>query len=449
MELRHELTEDLSEMVREMKLPVRYRVDVLVVGGGPAGIASAMAAARNGASTLLIEQRGFVGGMGTAALVPAFCPYTDGEKPIIRGIGLELLNRMKEAAGEAFLQRYGDRLDWVPIDVEVLKRVYERKLLDSGADILMHTMVGHVWVKQSKIEGIVAVNKDGMFIVQAQTYIDTTGDGDIAALAGVPFQIGGESGELQPATMCYTVAGADRSRFKTYLTESGDTDQIPLAVQQAQQDGMLPEGRKEVSGFAWITDSIVGVNFGHVFGINGTKAEDLTRGAIEGRKLVEGQIRFLKKYVPGFEHIHLVHTGDQIGIRETRRIQGRYTLVVEDFLEAKSFPDDIARNAYFIDIHLANAHSKMRIQHLPKGQSHGVPFRCMLPVNIDNLIVAGRSVSSDRAVQGSLRVMPNCFAMGEAAGTAAAIAVHDQCGFPTVSIETLQSQLRKQGAYIG
>ncbi|MEK3914636.1 FAD-dependent oxidoreductase [Paenibacillus sp. FSL H7-0331] len=431
------------------ELQVSHTPDVVVIGGGATGIAAAIAAARNGANTLLIEQRGYLGGMGTAALVPAFCPYTDGEKPIIRGIGLDLLEKMKQAAGDKFLNSYKDLLDWVPIDVETLKRVYDKEVLDSGAQLLFHTVADQVLLDGDRISGIVISNKSGRSVVQAKLYIDASGDADLAALAGVPFQTGGEQGELQPGTMCYLVSGVDKARFEQFIEQSGQGKSLEKTVVEAQLNGDLPEGRKRISGMAWITDSVVGFNFGHIFGIDGTKAEDLTRAAIEGRVLIDVQIQFLRKYVPGFEDIHLVHSGDQIGIRETRRIAGDYTLVVDDFISMRTFEDDIARNAYFIDIHLANATSTMVIKHLPKGQSHGVPYRCMLPQGKSNLIVAGRSVSSDRPVQGSLRVMPNCFAMGQAAGTAAAMASVTGGGFREVSIPELQRKLVEQGAWLG
>lgn len=430
-------------------LPVSYTPDVVVVGGGASGIAAAIAAARNGANTLLIEQRGYLGGMGTAALVPAFCPYTDGEKPVIRGIGLDLLEKMKHAAGDDFMRRYKEQLDWVPIDVETLKRVYDAEVLSSGAKVLFHTVADQVLLDGDRISGLVISNKSGRSVIQAKLYIDASGDADLAALAGVPFQVGGEQGELQPGTMCYVVTGADKVRYEQFLQETGAHSQLENIVVEAQRNGDLPEGRKRISGMAWISDSIVGFNFGHIFDIDGTRAEDLTRAAIEGRKLIDTQIRFLRKYVPGFEHIFLVHSGDQIGIRETRRIQGDYTLVVKDFLSMRTFEDDIARNSYFIDIHLANANSTMTIKHLPKGKSHGVPYRCMLPQGKSNLIVAGRSVSSDRPVQGSLRVMPNCFAMGEAAGIAAAMASFAGIGFREVPILELQNKLIEQGAWLG
>ncbi|MDF2961600.1 MAG: dependent oxidoreductase [Paenibacillus sp.] len=435
--------------IPQQELPVSYTPDVVVIGGGATGIAAAIAAARNGADTLLIEQRGYMGGMGTAALVPAFCPYTDGEKPVIRGIGLDLMEKMKKASGDVYMSMYKDKLDWVPIDVEVLKRIYDEEVVQSGAKVLFHTFVDQVLSEGEQIHGIVISNKSGRSVVQAKLYIDATGDADLAALAGVPFQIGGDEGELQPGTMCFIVSGLDKDRFDRFVQETGQGHQLPETVRLAQENGDLPEGRKRISGTAWLSKTVAGFNFGHVFGIDGTKAEDLTYAAIEGRKLIERQLRFLHKYVPGFENAHLVHSGDQIGIRETRRIVGDYTLVVDDFLQMRTFEDDIARNSYFIDIHLANAQSTMAIKHLPKGQSHGVPYRCMLPQGKENLIVAGRSVSSDRPVQGSLRVMPNCFAMGQAAGTAAAMAARTHTGFRGVDIPLLQNTLIEQGAWLG
>ncbi|MBB6673451.1 FAD-dependent oxidoreductase [Cohnella nanjingensis] len=441
-------TETMSIPVQTF--PVSHTPDVVVVGGGASGIAAAIAAARNGADTLLIEQRGYLGGMGTAALVPSFCPYTDGEKPVIRGIGLELLEKMKGAAGDAFIGKYKDQLDWVPIDVETLKRVYDEEVLSSGVKLLFHTFADQVLTEDDRIKGIVISNKSGRSVVKAKLYIDASGDADLAALAGVPFQLGGASGELQPGTMCFLVTNASQERFQQFLADTGCPHHLEPLITAAQERGELPEGRKRISGITWVADSVVGFNFGHIFGIDGSKAEDLTRGAVEGRRLIETQLNFLRKYVPGFERAHLVHSGDQIGIRETRRIQGDYTLVVEDFLSMRTFEDDIARNSYFIDIHLANAGSTMVIKHLPKGESHGVPYRCMLPQGKSNLIVAGRSVSSDRPVQGSLRVMPNCFAMGQAAGTAAAMASKQELpGFRDVNVPELQRILVAQGAWLG
>ncbi|GBF76991.1 putative FAD-dependent oxidoreductase, partial [Paenibacillus sp. 598K] len=249
-------------------VPVRHETEVLVVGGGPTGIAAAIAAARNGAKTLIVEQRGYLGGMGTVALVPAFCPYTDNEKPVIRGIGLELLEEMKQRCSESYRARYAQQLDWVPIDSEALKLVYDDTVQASGAEVLYHSFVSQVAMDEAgkRVEGVFVMNKSGLSFIRCDYVIDATGDADIAVRAGAGYSQGGEQGELQPGTMCYLLNDVDRQRFRAYLAESGDTHQVPHAVQRAQLAGDLPEGRKEVSGFAWVSDSLVGVNFGHVFG---------------------------------------------------------------------------------------------------------------------------------------------------------------------------------------
>lgn len=432
-------------------LEIAHQTDVLVVGGGPAGVAAAIAAASNGARTLLLEQRGYLGGMATVSLVPAFCPFTDKEKPVVRGIGLALMEEMKRRCSESYLAMHRDRLDWVPIDAETLKVVYDEAVLGSGADVLFHSFVVDALPSDDgrSVRGVAVANKTGLSAIACRYVIDATGDADIAARAGAPFQKGGEQGELQPGTMCYLLSGADKRRFDAYLEESGDSGQAGKLVTLAQRNGDLPEGRKEVSGFAWASNELVGVNFGHVFGIDGTKAEDLTRGAIEGRKNVQAQLRFLRKYVPGFEGAHLVASAEQVGIRETRRIVGDYMLEAEDFLEMRSFPDDIARNAYFIDVHMATSKDRIDIRHLPPGRSHGVPYRCLLPQGLDNVWVPGRAASADRVVQGSLRVMPNCFAMGQAAGTAAAIAGRTGASSREVDVGRLRERLVAQGAWLG
>ncbi|VTR20028.1 FAD dependent oxidoreductase [Actinobacillus pleuropneumoniae] len=431
-------------------IPVAREVDVLVIGGGASGIAAAIAAAKGERKRCWWSSEGSSRhGYGCAR--SGFLSFTDKRKPIIRGLGLQLMERMKQACDPQYHEEYQEMLDWVPIDPEVLKRVYDDAILESGVTPLYHTFVYDVVRSEDrrKVEGVVVVNKTGRSFIPCRYIIDCSGDGDIAALAGVPFQKGGEAGELQPGSMCYLLANVDRPTFRRYLEESGDTGQLHKTVELAIEDGALPEGRKSISGLAWVSDYLVGVNFGHVFGVDGTRAEDLTRGAIEGRRTAERQLQFFRRYVPGFERAHMVASGEQLGIRETRRIEGDYILTVDDFLAARSFPDDIARNAYYIDIHLANSKSEMTFNHLPPGVSHGVPYRIMLPVGIDNLWVAGRCVSSDRAVQGSLRVMPNCFSMGQASGTAAALALRDGTGSRGISVTELQQRLLEQDVWLG
>lgn len=431
----------------EMALPVVAEADVVVVGGGPAGIGAALAAARNGASVVLIEQRGYLGGMATVSQVPAFCPYTDLKKPVIRGIGLEILLEMKARMEESFREEWKNELDWVPIDAEVLKQLLDEKLEQAGVRLLYHSFVSHVLHRDGVVQGLAVSNKNGLQAVKGAIYVDATGDADLVHLAGGPTVKGGEEGELQPGTMCFVLNNLDRQRFMAHAGELG-TD-LKHAIRRAVDAGELHVVR-DWAGISWLNDHTAGFNFGHVFGIDGSRAEDLTRGAITGRALVRHITEWLKAAVPGFEHAILTVTGEQVGIRESRRIVGDYVITADDFLNCTSFADDIARNAYFIDIHMAKPTDGMKMVHLPPGESHGIPYRALLPLGLSNVLVAGRAISTDRATQGSTRVMPNCFAMGEAAGTASALLCRaGETRVRSVDIRHLQQTLVEHGAWLG
>ncbi|CAN7256405.1 FAD-dependent oxidoreductase [Paenibacillus sp. LjRoot153] len=433
--------------VPAMDVPLFDEVDVLVTGGGPAGIGAALAAARNGASVLLVEQRGYLGGMATVSQVPAWCPYTDKQKPVIRGIGIEILNEMKARMEPGFQELWKDRLDWVPIDAEILKKLLDDKMAEAGVRLLYHTFVSKVLHRDGIVEAAIIHNKTGTQAIKAKMFIDTSSDADITYHAGGQFAQGGDEGELQPGTMCFVMSNLDRKRYMAYCKEFGNS--LKHAINEAKAKGTLRVVR-DWAGISWVNDHTAGFNFGHIFGIDGSKAEDLTRGAVEGRALVHHIAEWLKSTIPGFESGYLALTGEQIGIRETRRIIGDVVVTADDFVACRSFPDDIARNAYFIDVHMAKPTGGMIISHLPDGHSHGIPYRALLPVDIENVIVAGRSISTDRATQGSTRVMPNCFAMGEAAGTAAAILTKRGLNRSrSIDIDELQSQLIRQGAWLG
>lgn len=436
----------LTIQVPKMAVPVMAEVDVMVAGGGPAGIGAALAAARNGASVLLVEQRGYLGGMATVSQVPAYCPFSDHEKPVIRGIGLEILEAMKTRMEAEFQERWADKIDWVPIDSEQLKKLLDDKMQEAGVPVLYHTFIGNVVQQDGVVEAAIIHNKTGTQAVKAKLFIDSTSDADLVGHAGGQFEKGGEEGELQPGTMCFVLSNLNRSRFFEHAAENG-TD-LKAAINRAKAEGKLNVVR-DWAGISWLNEQIAGFNFGHIFGIDGSRAEDLTKGAIEGRALVHHIVGWLRT-LPGFENAHLTLTGEQIGIRETRRIIGDYVVTADDFLACRTFEDDVTRNAYYIDIHMAKPSSGMTMVHLPPGQSHGIPYRSLLPVGIENVIVAGRSISTDRATQGSTRVMPNCFAMGEAAGTAAAQLVRAGSNRSrSVDINLLQKQLVRQGAWLG
>lgn len=438
-------------------LPELPRRDVLVIGGGPAGCAAAIAAARDGARTLLVEQYGCLGGMGTAGLVPAFCPFTDKEKPIVRGIGLAVLEEMK-----AEMPHVGrDAYDWVPIDAEALKFIYERQVRAAGADVLYFThFIDAVRDADGAVTTVVLHNKSGLQRVAAEVIVDCTGDGDVATAAGAAYAKGdADSGELQPCTMCFVLAGIDTPRLHAFLyADNAKNLLLREVIARAKAAGDL-DIVEEAANVAIQSGSTVGLNFSHVFDVDATDAAQLTRAQLDGRGLIRHLTQFMRQYLPGCENAVIAASGVQIGVRETRRIVGDYTLTLEDYLARRSFPDEIARNSYYIDIHLSKREWERRLGepfddearlHLyAAGESHGIPYRCLTPRGLRNLLVAGRCISTDRAVQGSTRVMPNCLATGEAAGCAAAMAAGAHAGdVRAVALPALRRRLIEAGQYL-
>ncbi|GAB4457379.1 MAG: FAD-dependent oxidoreductase [Armatimonadaceae bacterium] len=451
-------------------LPTFAEVEVCVVGGGPAGVAAALSAARNGARTLLIERQGFLGGNATAAQVPAFAPFSDRTRAIVRGIGWEVMTEMQRRLGRSLpdpesyaVAQDQARMDWVPIDVEVLKRLYDDLCERAGVEVLFHTFTPEVLRDGDRIAGVVLANKDGLSLVQAKVFVDATGDADVATRAGCPFEQGDEDGNTQGMTLCFTVANGSREAYLGYVYQTGDGFLARLITEaRAAGDYDLPDA--SLVGLSFKSETVAGANMGHVYGYSSTDARSLSRAEREGRRVVEQLLPFLRKYVPGQANLTLISTGPAIGVRESRRIIGDYRLTVDDYLSCRSFPDDIARNAYFIDLHAVTTAQAARAKSisdtgsdgdtakrksfaLSPGQSHGIPYRCLLPQGVENLLVAGRSLSAERPVQGATRIMPVCFALGEAAGLAAALAAIHKVGVRAIPVPDLQIRLKAQGAW--
>lgn len=438
---------------------------MLVAGGGPTGVAAALSAARNGARVLLVEQMGFLGGSATAAQVPAFCPFSDRQKSVVRGIGWEVLTEMLRRTNRPIpdpdvyvVPQDRARMDWVPIDVEVLKRLYDDLCEAAGVAVLFHTFVPEVIREGERLTGVVLANKDGLSLARAGVFVDATGDADLAARAGCAFEQGDAEGATQGMTLCFTVANGSRTAYLGYVYETGDGFLARL-VERARLAGDYDLPDASLVGMSFKNETVAGCNMGHVYGRDATDARSLSVAEREGRRIVGKLLPFLRKYVPGQADLFLISTGPRIGVRESRRIVGDYTLTLDDYLACRSFPDDIARNAYFIDVHAVTSEKAARARSisdgdrksvaLAPGKSHGIPYRCLLPRGIENLLVAGRSLSADRAVQGAARVMPFCFAMGEAAGLAAAMAAKRSGRTRDVDVAELQAGLRAQGAWLG
>lgn len=431
--------------------------DVVVAGGGPAGAAAAIACARNGAKTLLLEKNGFLGGMATGGAVPAFCTFTDGEKVIVRGIGLEILEKLKERTWRSpFYDRKKGRiegLDWLPIDSEALKSVLDEMTTSSGCELLFHTTLIGCREEKGQIKSLIIHNKSGLQAVEAHTYIDCTGDGDLAAMSGCITEMGDEEGQVQGGTLCFKVANFNTEKFLEYAKAAGENGNLIKAVTRAREQGDFPEGESKVAGIALCSPGTASFNFGHVYDWNPVNGESLTKAELTSRQYLPRLMNFIRTYVPGAEEAVLAASGPDMGVRESRRVRGKYYMTLEDYLRRADFADAIGYYSYPVDIHGARGtDSKLEQQYrdtaYKPGESYGIPFRCLIPEGVENLLMAGRQVSCDRYMQASLRVMPACFLMGQAAGTAAAIAVKEQVPAGEVDGEKLRETLRNQGCYL-
>jgi len=394
--------------------------DVVVAGGGLTGAAAAVAAKRNGLKdVLLVERYGFLGGMATSGLVNPFMSYFKAgtnrkeENQLIFGIFQEILDRLEELGGLK---------NKITFDAEIMKLVLNRIITEEGVNILFHTYVTSVNKdknSENRIESIKISNKSGNTDVKGKIFIDCTGDADIAFMAGVPCKKGREQdGYSQPMTMCFRVANVDRSKMPS-------REEINRIYTEAVSRGEITNPRENVLFFDTIHEDVIHFNTTRIVKKDATNAEELTEAELMVREQCWEMFNFLKKYIPGFENSYLQLTAPQIGIRESRRIVGKYVLTEEDVLQGRKFEDSVCYCAYTIDIHNP-AGTGTVIKRLNTGDYYGIPYRCLLPLNIENLLVAGRPISSTHEAHSSLRIMPTCTALGEAAGTAAALSIINQ-----------------------
>lgn len=420
-------------------LSIKYDVDVFVAGGGPAGVAAAVAAAENGASVFLVESFGAFGGAAVNALIPAFMQFTDGVRFLAGGIGRRVRDFIWEYCPETSKKYCPDS-----IPVETLKICYDRMILKAGVQFELFSHVSDVISEDGRLRYVICTAKGESYAVKAKLFIDCTGDGDMAFLAGAPYKQGDENGNTMAATLCALWNGIEWS--KVVRPDSRCLD-------QAFADGVFTNEDRHLPGIWPISTTTGGSNAGHVYGIDGTRADSLTRGMIEGRKQLLEYRKYYKKYLSGYEDAEPVISATQIGIRETRRIIGDYILNINDFLTRAVFDDEIGRYAYPVDIHSGKNTSagyteyakKFAELRYKKGESYGIPYRSLLVKGFDNLLTAGRCISADRSMQASVRVMPCCFITGEAAGIAAALAATDG-NTRHVEIAKLQEKLLERGS---
>lgn len=432
--------------------------DLVVAGGGPAGVAAAIGAVRAGARVALIEETGNFGGMATSGLVPVFNPFSNGKKPVIRGVGLEVLRELRRRGSATPkhnpLPREIPEYDWVSLDAEILKVVFDDLLAKAGVHARLFTQVTEPAVRNGVITGLRSWSKSGEELWKAGVFVDATGDADVAARAGCPFEKGDKRGLMQPSTVCFVIAGLTPTAGR-FLR---DPKRIRPILKAASLAGKLT-GKYD---HHYCLDgnnaafTVIGFNYKHQLDTDGTDAESLTRAIVEGRRMAQELCAFLKKTIKGCQACFIASTARLVGVRETRRIVGEYRMESEHFFARRKSADDIADYGNEVDVHVVGRTLKdIKQRQIPEhdtflkiGEYYGIPYRALIPKGAKNLLVAGRAISCDRAMQGSTRPMPACFATGQAAGVAARLAL--KCGGKVrdVAPVKLQSLLIKQGAYI-
>jgi hypothetical protein len=448
--------------------PVYGEFDVVVVGGGPAGIMAATAAARAGCSTLLIERYGFLGGAGTAGGLSTFCGLharTHGQDVrVIRGLADELLDRLVKLDGlNAPHLTIADGIAAQAFDISAYKIAADELVTGSGARILFHAMaVGVVMAKPSTmgraatgpsasgnrvIDAVLIESKSGRQAVRGRFFIDASCDGDLAAWAGVPWEKAPSIDGMMYPSLMFRINGVDVNRAGPAPWRT-----VERLMDEAERAGThtfprkKPIVRPQRNPLEWRAN-LTQLRNSHGGAIDGTDVDELTRGELTGRQQVLDAFTFIRDRTPGFEDSYIVDIAPQIGIRETRRIVGPYQLTEDDVLGCADFDDTIGVNGWPVEAHVAGT-VEFRWQRDPRGYNQ-LPFRILLPGNVGNLYVTGRCASMTHGAQSAARVTGPCFVMGEAAGTAARMALFAGVHGDAIDVPGLQRRLEDQGVYLG
>jgi len=439
--------------------------DVIVVGGGPAGVCAAIAAARNGAKTLVIEEGGCLGGMATKGLVGPFmtCYDTKGEEQIIKGLFDEIVQRLvkiggaihpaKCRAGSCFSAWHVAGHDHVtPFDPERLKLVLDEMCEACGVEVLFHTMFTEPVLDGKRICGVRLFNKSGAAAYGAKVVVDATGDGDVAFRSGVPCVSGDpdRGGALQPVTMFFRIAGLKQAELEADLRSHSEKGKRYFSwhVDAAKAAGEWDLPRPHINIYRQVRDDEWFVNVSRLNGVDATDAAALSKAEREGRKQVRTVMNVFRKYFPGGENVRLMSVASTLGIRESRHVRGEYWMDKDDILEGRVPADTIARCAYAIDLHAGKGKSGTLFLTVREGRYYGIPYRSLVPLEVEDLLVAGRCISGSSIAAASYRVMPPAMATGEAAGTAAALCVKAGVIPRQLEVKSLLAALKTGGAFV-
>ncbi len=419
---------------------------VIVVGGGMSGVAAAIAAKKQGAETMIFERYGFFGGTSTASMVSPFMNFSAGNKQLVYGVFQEILDELVKYGG----RKPGSRA----FDSETLKFVLYDLMDKYNVEYLLHTYLTDIVKEGNIIKEIITESKSGKENFAADFFVDTSADADLAAKAGVKFEVGRESdGLTQAMTLMFRIANVDMKKVLEYSKK----DPQNFSFIEEDINGVSIAGfKKEIEAERRITkydnpldyiffvtthrDDLVIVNTTRSLRVSGLSNVDLSRAQSEGHKNAWQIYQLLKKRIPGFEDSYISNTATQVGVRETRRIIGEYTMTGMDIVSARKFDDVVARGSYPIDIHEPTGGGGEMIR-LKEGEYYDIPFRSLIPKGIDNLLVAGRSISATHEAQASIRITATCTAMGEAAGNAAALCLKNMVAPLNLDIKELQKYI--------
>lgn len=454
-----------------------YEAEVVVVGGGSSGAIAAIAAARNKADTLIIESYGFLG--GTATFGFPFLGFFNGRgEQVVKGIPQEIVDQlvnMEASPGHVRGGTWSTRenpmiyeFSLTPYDPEILKYVLLKMAEDAGVRFLFHTHLVKAILKDSQLVGIEVWTKSGFKKIFGKIFIDTSGDANLSYMAGAPCELGSKEGLLQNVSLHFKMTNVDAEKLVEALKKEDrilGRDSWYIRLVRGKAPGKEKEYYVHIAGHAvpWddpsskppLTFTAVAqregeywINMTRTVNINPTDIDDLTRAEISERKNVVEVSRLLIKNVPGFEKAYLSGTSPSVGIRESRRVVGEYVLTKEDVLSCTRFEDGIAMGAYPIDIHDPKG-GKTQFKFLIEGGSYNIPYRCLVPQKIDNLIVGGKNISATHEAIGSTRLLATVMAIGQGAGTAAALAVKNNTQPRKIDSSYLREELKKQGAIVG